>query len=801
MSEFFVLLLMQVTIFSSVTACIIILVKQLFKWVIPPGVGVLMWVILLLRLLWPIFPESPVSVYNLIPAGRSIMYTLTNNIDEELSRQDEIQAEQANPYVLSGEDYSHTEVKNRTVTSKQLYPETGVRQTVGEYLSDAIYAGRTKSENASLAKSFNISLLAIYAFGTVAAIGINWVIYRRAKKNALSAALMCTDERTLAVYYDTAKKLGIKEKKIPELRYGTSSMLVGCYAPVVIFREQEGLSDRELSMVFAHELNHFKHKDNFVLVFSTFMSCFFWYNPLIWIVRNMLRQDIEIMCDARTISDREIKKTEYAQFIYESSAENRRTLWAGCHMSMRSRQLKERLRNISRNLENKVIPRILSSVICVCIIVVCLTNPIISQNIQYKDYIGNYSELTGESEQTMHLTSNVTVSYYLKQIDAILSENYDVAVSKTIGNGSLENLKRLIHSGDYVEKGVAERIDALRSDQTLNVENCALLNQCIVALLTGGEELDHTATLPLLPKYISAEKMNTLLSMISEEDGELLLKSYNRGVAGADVKLEAYYTVEMFKLILSRMDSEESKRLWSSYYIEVDLSSEYNMDMVCNRMTLTPEELAGEEYLYIVTPTVTLNDKKILHGLIKSAYAGQNESVYYLKQDIGGYSEFAIRRILTDSGYDLNGMITEYARLGIPQYEHFTVRSSRYLNETQYEIIDIRLDGSGYNAYDLYTNIEDTEFYVLNSPYSAEATDAISYLNAISFVPVRNYADGGITVRGIGDEDVKEAVLRMYNFGLIDDEEGVLNLESPISCGQSLYYSYKLVCSIVNANR
>ena len=51
MSETYVLLLEQVTIFSSVTALILIAVKQLFKCRIPPRIGMALWIVLLARLL------------------------------------------------------------------------------------------------------------------------------------------------------------------------------------------------------------------------------------------------------------------------------------------------------------------------------------------------------------------------------------------------------------------------------------------------------------------------------------------------------------------------------------------------------------------------------------------------------------------------------------------------------------------------------------------------------------------------------------------------------------------------------
>ena len=67
MTERLILILTQITIFSSVTACIIIFIKRIFNWIIPPKIGLLMWAILLVRMLWPIYPESAVSVYNLMP--------------------------------------------------------------------------------------------------------------------------------------------------------------------------------------------------------------------------------------------------------------------------------------------------------------------------------------------------------------------------------------------------------------------------------------------------------------------------------------------------------------------------------------------------------------------------------------------------------------------------------------------------------------------------------------------------------------------------------------------------------------
>ena len=100
MSGFFILLLEQVTIFSSVTAVILIAVKLLFKCRIPPKIGLALWTVLLARLLCPVFPESRVSVYNFIPAGRDLMYAIRNDVAEEFEERLAPREEEGNPYVL-----------------------------------------------------------------------------------------------------------------------------------------------------------------------------------------------------------------------------------------------------------------------------------------------------------------------------------------------------------------------------------------------------------------------------------------------------------------------------------------------------------------------------------------------------------------------------------------------------------------------------------------------------------------------------------------------------------------------------
>src|SRR5213075_2089894 len=61
------------------------------------------------------------------------------------------------------------------------------------------------------------------------------------------------------------------------------------------------LDDRELRMVFLHELAHVKRADvllNWVIIFIRSLH---WFNPLVWLAMRRLRADRELVCDAIVI--------------------------------------------------------------------------------------------------------------------------------------------------------------------------------------------------------------------------------------------------------------------------------------------------------------------------------------------------------------------------------------------------------------------------------------------------------------------------------------------------------------------
>lgn len=733
MPELLVLLLMQVTIFSSVTALILIAVKQIFKCRIPPHIGVVLWVILLARLICPVFPESKVSVYNLIPVGKDIMYTLANDIGEGISEQEEIHARQNNPYIVSRSFDDTDEIAITDNNEKDTL-------TLGEYYADMVGNVGADDQIQKDTEYVNIVIVVTYLTGVVVSLAVSNVVYNKAKRRAYLSSYICEDERLLKIYHETAAKFGIREDKIPPLRCGITSMLIGCISPQIVCRED--MDEKEESMVFAHELIHYKYHDNPILLFSTVVSCFFWYNPLIWIVRNMLRDDVEVLCDSRTLTYLEIPHTEYAYLLCRSSAFAELAVGAGCHMSASGRRLKNRLRTISFEKHKRFLPKFASLLLCSAIMMLCLTNPIVSQNSDYSVYIENYADFTGEDERAMHLSQRETVSSYLGQITKIMDElvggEISVELKAAIGNGSFEKFRRLCRSSEFVSSELSSTVQKMRADDLLSVKNCIILNDCIVKLLEG-ENNAIEPVISLLPKMITENDMNEILSNLTDSEKTALLKCYNKGVNGAEVDFDYYYSSAMMKLISERINNKWMKNKFTGFYQRLD-EERIDSTMYDPLVREVIDTFDDVNDVYICDSTIRDREVDTLCEIIGAAKAGQNESVYYLKETEDGCTFDLAERIIRTSGFTLERIIAGYAEIG---ERTGAVTSANVVFPT------VRFDSVG-----------------INTPLASHITQSAN---------------------------------RVYSMGLIDaDANGMIDMFENLSCGQGIYYAYKLVVSAVS---
>ena len=113
-----------------------------------------------------------------------------------------------------------------------------------------------------------------------------------------------TDERILTALRQAQSDLNISQKniRIKTCKTITSPMLAGFIRPTILLPDKP-IHDDELPLILKHELVHYKRKDLWVNLLVVFTTAVHWFNPIVYIMSSMIRNDCEISCDEMVLGD------------------------------------------------------------------------------------------------------------------------------------------------------------------------------------------------------------------------------------------------------------------------------------------------------------------------------------------------------------------------------------------------------------------------------------------------------------------------------------------------------------------
>ncbi len=166
--------------------------------------------------------------------------------------------------------------------------------------------------------------------------------------------------------------------------------ILGAFQPKIYLPSVLGEDMREY--VLAHEKAHLKRFDNIWKPLGYIILCAHWFNPFVWIFYILLCKDIEIACDERVISDKDIEyKKQYASTLLSCSANT--SIISACPLAFGEVSVKERIRAVLNYKKPAFFGILAAVVLCVAVIVGFMTSPKQSGN----DMKGN-SEIVADGE-------------------------------------------------------------------------------------------------------------------------------------------------------------------------------------------------------------------------------------------------------------------------------------------------------------------------------------------------------------------------------------------------------------------
>jgi beta-lactamase regulating signal transducer with metallopeptidase domain len=397
--------IINISIATSVTALIILGIKSLLKDKISPKWQFALWLILSLRLLVPVLPESKVSVLNTVPQVKKIevfQKSINSPIESVLPENKSYITGQ----VVVGE-------RNREIT----FSKTLMDNVFGIWLAGSI-------------------IMLVYSLGIYILYHIKTRSFKLSGEPSVHSVLE-TCKRELGIKTDIKIRIG-----------GETPLLKGLFNPEIIL--PEGYTEQELKSVFMHELMHYKHKDILWSILSTLLLCAYWYNPIIWISFKVFRRDMEILCDYRVLRVYSDRKT-YASVLLKSALKRNRYLPCTTSMQNGEKDISKRIKYIAYFKKPRVFWSFIAIAAAIIITTVCLTNPsqkltgeirdtVVSSEKEL-DYDKLYSYKTlyvGDASKVGNISSCLYYSQYRKGISLqTYSEPYGATINYKVTSEQL----------------------------------------------------------------------------------------------------------------------------------------------------------------------------------------------------------------------------------------------------------------------------------------------------------------------------------------------------------------------------
>jgi len=289
---------------AGVLVAAIVLVQVLLGRRLSPRWRYGLWSVLLIRLLIPWAPETPFSLYGVIPAG-----SLPGREQVEDAGGDSVPGD----LLIGGSVSGSTESSAVAGEAGAVSPPSGEGVAKARAVdSNSLQAGErgaaARADSSSTGSAFH-PLAWLPIVWLVGAVVVGGLALRQVflLGRAVSHCRLLTQQRILDLLEDCKEEMGIRAYlAVVESRHVESPALFGFIRPRLLLPAGmiDELDTEELRHVFLHELSHLHRQDIAVGWLMAVVQIVHWFNPLVWYAMYRMRSDREMACDALALSCR-----------------------------------------------------------------------------------------------------------------------------------------------------------------------------------------------------------------------------------------------------------------------------------------------------------------------------------------------------------------------------------------------------------------------------------------------------------------------------------------------------------------
>lgn len=277
-------ILWSITWGSWLTALAIILIRLLFHRVLSGKAKYYLWLLLALRLMLPVLPQSALSIQNYLPIASQTAHI---------------------PAAAASAPGDTAPLPSMSIPAAAM-PEQ----------NDVSSAGPTSAVSAETASAFSPSqiLLLVYLLGVLAA-GVTYLILYVLTARHLRQLPLCTDSETLRVWLKLRRQLSVRTEI--RLRRGGRAMSGGLFRPTIVLPAE--VAGEAAAPILVHEAMHIGSHDLILHFLYRLLICLNWFNPVVWLCFRQAFRDSEGACDQRVLESGLVAPSDYAEALYQES--------------------------------------------------------------------------------------------------------------------------------------------------------------------------------------------------------------------------------------------------------------------------------------------------------------------------------------------------------------------------------------------------------------------------------------------------------------------------------------------------
>ena len=220
---------------------------------------------------------------------------------------------------------------------------------------------------------------------------------------AIAHNTLPTDARTRDIYDACCAELGIAHKLPLQSMAGIYSpaLTVGP-KPMILLPANitDTLTDAQLACALRHELTHYRRRDHLLMLLLRLLTCVYWFNPIVWLMKREIMKDMETACDsAVTARLNGTERREYAMTLLALFSQPcRANSVLGMALSSAEKDAERRVRGVFGAHRSKVPVKILAALLSALLLACCFTtacqptpsqSPVVNKG---GDYLGGIEE-------------------------------------------------------------------------------------------------------------------------------------------------------------------------------------------------------------------------------------------------------------------------------------------------------------------------------------------------------------------------------------------------------------------------